>query len=128
MLLSIPMRTLLFAFVPLPWMVFSLETLLAFLMDSTLQVFVWVRVWRIIRIRECYQPDERSVMWLFLILIVGSYMFMCLGATAYGNVIRHRVKVMPITICFVVAYYEYLKEKYASAFYNSKRRNHTLAV
>lgn len=113
-MLQMPVRAILFAVVPLPWMVYSMETAFAFVVDALPQFWILHRLWKL---RKLTINTKQRIYYVACILgMIGTYLICGMGTTAYGNAIRHRAKIVPIVLVFVVAVYNHLKntrvEKY----------------
>ena len=107
-ILQVPWRAALFAVVPLPWMINSFETAFAWVVDAIPQIWI---IYRLIKLNKLTKGTKQRIYYVMCVLsIIGTYMVCGMGTTAYGNAIRHRAKIVPIVLVFVVAVYEYLKK------------------
>jgi len=96
--LQLPYRIIMFAISPLPWQIFSMETLIAWLVDGILQLFMW---YKIFQYSFKYKPASRFARTFkrtFLFVIFSTYMLFALGTNNYGTAMRHRVKLFPMII------------------------------
>ena len=106
--LQVPWRAALFAIVPLPWMINSFETAFAWVVDAIPQIWL---IWRLIKLNNLTKGTKNRIYYVVCVLsIIATYMVCGMGTTAYGNAIRHRAKIIPMILVFVVAVYEYLKK------------------
>lgn len=106
--LQVPWRAALFAIVPLPWMINSFETAFAWAVDAIPQIWL---IWRLIKLNKLTKGTKNRIYYVICVLsVIATYMVCGMGTTAYGNAIRHRAKIIPMILVFVVAVYEYLKK------------------
>ena len=106
--LQVPWRAALFAIVPLPWMVNSFETAFAWVVDAVPQIWL---IWRLIKLNKLTKGTKQRIYYVICVLsVIATYMICGMGTTAYGNAIRHRAKIVPMVLVFVIAVYEYLKK------------------
>lgn len=42
---------------------------------------------------------------------IGTYIICGMGTTAYGNAIRHRAKILPIAVSFIIGLYTHLENR-----------------
>lgn len=111
MCLQAPFRTVLFAVVPLPWMVHSFETVFAWLVDALPQLWLLYRMTRLVPMTK-HSPrhfQQTCIAWLCLL---GAYIVCGMGTTAYGNAIRHRAKIVPIILLFAYAFYTHIQKQH----------------
>lgn len=107
-ILQVPWRAALFAIVPLPWMINSFETAFAWVVDAIPQIWI---IYRLIKLNRLTRGTKQRIYYVMCVLsVIGTYMVCGMGTTAYGNAIRHRAKIIPIVLVFIVAVYEYLKK------------------
>lgn len=107
-ILQVPWRAVLFAVVPLPWMINSFETAFAWIVDAIPQIWL---IWRLVKLNKLTKGTKQRIYYVICVLtVISTYMVCGMGTTAYGNAIRHRAKIIPIVLVFVVAVYEYLKK------------------
>lgn len=110
LIFQIPYRTLLFAFVPFPWMIISFDTALSWLLDAAPQLFIVYRTIKLVGMTRGRRRYRLYVV-IFVLIMLGTYIICGMGTTAYGNAIRHRAKVLPVVLAFVVGLYTHLMGK-----------------
>ena len=104
LILQIPYRTVLFAFVPLPWMIISLDTALSWVLDAAPQMFIAYRTVRLLFMTRRNKKYRLYVV-VFVLIILG------MGTTAYGNAIRHRAKILLIAVSFIIGLYTHFENR-----------------
>lgn len=110
-ILQMPFRAILFAVVPLPWMLRGADTVFAWVVDALPQLWLLYRLWKLNGMTK--DTDKRIYYVACILGFIGTYLICGMGTTAYGNAIRHRAKIVPIVIVFVIALYSHLKKKTA---------------
>lgn len=104
-----PYRAVLFAFVPLPWMIINFNTALSWVLDAVPQVFIVYRMFRLLKMTR-RSTKYRLYVSLFVLAVVATYVICGMGTTAYGNAIRHRAKILPVVLSFVIGLYTHIEE------------------
>lgn len=109
-LFQVPMRTLMFAIVPLPWMVYDFETFIALLLDAIPQLFF---IYLSMKLYSVTKKDKKDRYWvnIFWGCLLSTYVVCGLGTTAYGNAIRHRAKIFPIVCVYIAGLYGHIANK-----------------
>ena len=107
LILQMPYRAALFAVVPLPWMVYSTGTAIAFVIDA---IPMWWLLYRLIKLNGLTKHTRKRVFYVVCIFaVIGTFLICGLGTTAYGNAIRHRAKILPIILVFAVGLFNHIK-------------------
>ena len=70
LILQIPYRTVLFAFVPLPWMIISFDTALSWVLDDAPQMFIAYRTVRLLFMTRRNKKHRLYVV-IFVLIILG---------------------------------------------------------
>lgn len=105
--LQMPWRALLFAVVPLPWMIVSGATAFAWVVDALPQLWI---IMKLIQLNKLTLGTKQRIYYIACVLsVIGTYLVCGMGTSAYGNAIRHRAKIVPMILVFVVAVYQHLK-------------------
>lgn len=121
-IIQTPYRAILFAFVPLPWMINSFDTAISWVLDAVPQFWIIYRIAGLLKLSKMKSRKDRLYAVIFVLCVVMTYIVCGMGTTAYGNAIRHRAKILPLVLVFVVGVYGYLRkggEKYAAEHYRS---------
>jgi hypothetical protein len=111
LLLQTPYRLFMFALAPLPWQVYSLGTLLSWILDGLLRCVV---VWKLFEFFKLFKPkceNEHVYKYLFLLMIILTYLIFSWGTQNYGTAIRHRLKIFPMEIILIFPYLEMIKSR-----------------
>lgn len=109
-----PYRAVLFAFVPLPWMIINFNTALSWVLDAAPQYFIVYRMFRLLRMTR-RSRKYRLYVSFFVMAVAATYIICGMGTTAYGNAIRHRAKILPIVLSFVIGLYTHIEEDIRNA-------------
>lgn len=110
-LLTGPYRFAMFTLSPLPWQIRNLETALSWILDGILQVVVVVTLYRVWRRKRGATPYIYNAIVTGMMCIVLVYAVFAMGTNNYGSAMRHRTKVLPITIIVIAAAQPFLKRK-----------------
>lgn len=107
LLLLEPYLLLMFIFSPLPYQIHSFSHAVSFLVESIPQ-FILVRASFIYLVKERKQgsPQVRGYKTMGLWILLLFYFIFSLGTTCFGTAIRHRAKITPLLIVFMVMYYK----------------------
>jgi hypothetical protein len=111
LLLQTPYRLFMFALAPLPWQVYSLGTLLSWILDGLLRCVV---VWKLFEFFKLFKPkceNEIVYKYLFLLIVIFTYLIFSWGTQNYGTAIRHRLKIFPMEIILIFPYLEMIKSR-----------------
>jgi hypothetical protein len=103
-ILSIPYRFIMFALSPMPWQVINSGTLLSFLIDGLLQIYVLFMVIKIYKKRKSHSTKDRDIITLIIMCILSTYLIFSLGTSNYGTAMRHRAKVAPLVVVLISVY------------------------
>lgn len=107
-ILQLPYRTILFAFVPLPWMVYDFETVISLLFDAIPQIWL---IWRLVKTLRMTRGNRKLRFYTILgiLCVLGTYIVCGMGTTAYGNAIRHRTKILPVLFAVAFGIHDHIK-------------------
>ncbi|MCH6266007.1 glycosyltransferase family 39 protein [Neobacillus citreus] len=111
LLLQTPYRLLMFALAPLPWQVYSFGTLLSWMLDGLLRIVV---VWKLFEFFKLFKPNsenEHVYKYLFILIVIFTYLIFSWGTQNYGTAIRHRLKIFPMEIILIFPYLEMVKSR-----------------
>lgn len=109
LLIQMPYRVLMFVLAPLPWQVYDLPTLMAWVMDGFLRLFIMYRlILFFIKFRARSSAEKAIEITVILSLLV-SYLLLAFGTFTYGTAMRHRTKLFPLEILIAYPCYEMLK-------------------
>ncbi len=103
-----PYRAILFAFVPLPWMIYSFDTALSWMLDALPQVYI---VYKIFELNKMTKRSRKYRLYyiMFVLAFSVTYVICGMGTTAYGNAIRHRAKILPVVLCYIIGLSMHIK-------------------
>jgi len=104
-----PNRVFQFALSPLPWQVYSFSTMLAWLIDGILRLWIITRMLKFFTRFKPVTPQDKVIKISFMLIIALTYFVFAWGTTNYGTAMRHRAKIFPIEIIVVYSIYEKVK-------------------
>lgn len=106
-----PYRVTMYALSPLPWQVASADSLLAWLLDGLLRIWlVYHLVEYLVKSRE-QTPKGRVFKTTLMLVLVLTYVVFALGTFNYGTAMRHRTKIFPIEIIGAYACGQMLRQR-----------------
>lgn len=108
---SIPYRFTMFALSPLPWQVHDVVTVLSFILDGALQLYILFILVRIYRNRAGLSKKVKNIATLIMMCVISTYTIFSLGTSNYGTAMRHRAKVAPLVVVLITAYGVKRKQK-----------------
>lgn len=100
----IPYRTLMFAVAPLPWQVYSIETIIALLIDGVPRMIILFFLIKTAIRGKDLPKDKKAIMICGLLTILVTYIIFGLGVNNYGQAMRHRIKILPIELCIIMSF------------------------
>ncbi|MDO4587039.1 MAG: hypothetical protein Q4C95_07040 [Planctomycetia bacterium] len=109
----LPYLYAMFALAPLPWQIYSSGTAFAWAVDGLPQmIFMWITLCYLFRLWNEINLIQRKYIITFLLIVSLTYFVFALGTFNYGTAMRHRAKIAPIVIIYVMIYLDnhgYLK-------------------
>ncbi len=110
-ILETPYRIIMFAMAPFPWQIYDVSTLMAWLLDGVLRIFI---VWKLFEFFKKFKPandHERIFRVLFILILLLTYLIYAWGTFTYGTAMRHRLKLFPLEIILIIPYLSIVKER-----------------
>lgn len=106
-----PYRMFMFALAPLPWQVYNLSTMIAWLIDGLLRMWIIYRMLKYFIKYKPTVPRDKAIKTTFLLIIVLTYFICAWGTFTYGTAMRHRAKIFPIEIIMVYPCYKMMENQ-----------------
>lgn len=102
-ILQLPIRFFYYLNAPMPWQIYSIETLMAMLFDSILRWYIFYLTIKSFLLIRFYSKSDRMLLIFLLMIVVGVSITFCWGTNNYGTAMRHRAASLPVEILIVIA-------------------------
>lgn len=96
--LQTPLRLFYFIIAPLPWHIRSTGTLIAFILDGTLRIWVLKNVYSSYKILKRSGSIQETLFFTLLIVWFTTDLIFSWGTNNFGTAMRHRLKMFPVEI------------------------------